>query len=98
MPDKPFDPEGVRQIQPGQLAALGENFEIIADADPEKFPHGLQLVIMAPGQMQPLGIYTLTPGGMVARIPNNMAAGVRPHMRKMLETIQAGKVAAPGFD
>jgi hypothetical protein len=92
------DPNNVPKIVPLNAPIMGNNLTIVADADPEHFPHGLQLLIMAPGSLQPLGGGPIPPGHMLAIVPPEIAKMIRPGMRNAMQRQPGpGEVRAPGI-
>jgi len=93
------DPNQVPKIVPANAAAGELNLMIVADADPEHFPHGLQLLIMAPGNLQPIGGGPIPPGQMLALVPIELSRAIRPGMRAALRQQPGpGEVRAPGVN
>lgn len=83
-----------------QIASQGQKFANIditpvAYADPEKFPHGIEVLIMVPGGLQPIARGTLPKGMMLASIGHE---GAR-HLAAMHRAVPAppGMTRPPGL-
>jgi hypothetical protein len=89
---------GVSKIVPA-LGGVGElNLEIMADVDPAQFPHGLELVLFAPGSPVPLGRGVVRRGCMVCVIPPEPAKPIREARRRMLaQQVGPGETKGPGL-
>jgi hypothetical protein len=91
------DANHVPQIAPGNATMGNLNLNFVAYVDPDTFPHGLQLVIMVPGQVAPAGGGALPRGCMLAIV-------MPPFPPPLLEAAQKawrahpapGQVRAPG--
>ena len=91
------DHSNVPKILPANAPVMGQNIEIVADADPTHFPHGLQLIIMAPGNVKPLGGGPIPPGTMLAIINVEMAKALRAVYRQATQQRPApGEIKPPG--
>jgi hypothetical protein len=73
-------------ITPSPLAVQpGINLEIAFDVDPEAFPHGVELVLMKPGALDPIGKIQVKPGHMLAAMSLEVSAHLRAQFRKQIE-------------
>ena len=89
------DPNGsVNRITPATAPVMGQNIDVIADVNPEKFPHGLELMVMAPGGLEALGKWMVRPGCMIGIIPPEMAMQLRALMR---QAVASQRPVGPGL-
>jgi hypothetical protein len=98
MSEKPAAP----QIQPSLVDVMGANIEVLCVIDPKRFPLGVDVLLMEPGKLEPLGKGTLAPGTALGVLPPVM---VQELMRQFViaqqqaqqEARKAGKVV-PGAE
>jgi len=83
-------PDNGPLIQPVTVPNADATMQIIADADPEMFPDGIDLIIGAPGRIQPLGHLVLPKGCLVAVMPPGLMAD---HMRAQMKAAIAAQKA-----
>jgi hypothetical protein len=86
---------GAPDIAPASLNIMGENIEVIADADPNEFPGGIEVILCKPGDLAPLAKLLVLPGRMVAVLPLGMSKQLRV-LVKQSRTLHPGQVDAPG--
>lgn len=86
------------QIEPRTLPLGGEGIAVIADAMPEFFPLGLEVVLCVPGKIEPVGRIVMPAGTMLAIVPPGMSGQIRRELRKKLaqQAKTPGKVNPPG--
>lgn len=90
------DMNGPKQIVPGIASVMGQNIEVIADVDPDKFPGGLEVVIFAAGSLVPLARGIVGKGCMLGVIPVEMAIHLRVLLRQAVAAQTPGQVRPPG--
>ncbi len=93
------DQNNVPRISPANVQMMGESIQVVADADPELFPHGLQIMFTAPGELRPLGGGPVPVGWMVALIPPPIAKPMRSAARQAMrqqQQLAPGEVKPPG--
>jgi hypothetical protein len=87
------------QIAANPTEVMGVGLAPVAFADPKAYPHGLEVVVFVPGQLEPLGKSALPPGcALVAMDPAGSAmfvAQVRKAMGAARRT--PGQINAPGL-
>jgi hypothetical protein len=88
-------PDGTPQIASQGTKFANVDITPIAYADPEKFPHGMECLIMSPGVLQPLARGMLPRGAMFAIIG---VEGAR-HLAAMHRAVPAppGMTRPPGL-
>ncbi|MGH7186956.1 MAG: hypothetical protein ACREIB_11865 [Pseudomonadota bacterium] len=84
-------------IEPGGIAM---NF--IADADPASFPHGMDVIISAPGRIEPIGHLLIAKGCMVVVLPPQpFTDAIRKQVRAQIEAARKaadnGQINPPGL-
>lgn len=85
------------QISPGNLNVAGAQIEIAGYVDPEQFPNGMEMVIMRPGVLEPVGTVVVRKGCMIGVIPPEMAQHLIRELKKVQAVANApGKIRAPG--
>jgi len=72
------------QIAASAVHVAGEDVQVIGDAVPEHFPHGLEVLIVKPGALAPLGRALVPAGHMLAVLPLGMSTALRAEIRKIL--------------
>ena len=85
-----------------QIASQGTKFANvditqIAYADPDKFPLGLEVMVMAPGDIQPLGRGPIPKGFGLALIGPEGARVLRDAYRQLATQLPPGAVRPPGM-
>ena len=88
------------QIQATNLRALDQNLQPICFVT-EAYPDGLDILVMPPGGLQPLGAARMPKGWMVVAMPpgplnNQLQAMIREAAARM-SAAQSGQVRAPGI-
>ena len=90
--------EHAKIITPTQVQQMGFSFDIIGYAHPEQYPDGVDVIVMAPGQLEPLGSVRLKKGcGLVGVHPetmNHLLAQIQEQRRNMA---LPGETKAPGI-
>lgn len=82
-------------IAPSVVHVVGQDIAIVAYAHPTAFPHGVDVIAIAPGGIKPLGQSHVPPGAMLAVIPPGMADEILRQM-KAARVVAPGAVRAPG--
>lgn len=91
---------GVGSIVPGLARVMDQQIQVIADADPEQYPKGLEVMVAAPGDLANLGRGLMAPGCMLVIIPVGMAKAWRDQIRAYMAQharVGPGQVKAPGL-
>jgi len=89
------DENDAPQIAAGILNIFGLQLEIVADIHPALYPNGLEMLIMAPGQLAPIGKMIVRAGCIVTLLPPEVAKQVREGIRKA-KVLRLGETDAPG--
>lgn len=82
------------RIQPSVVPIAGVQITVVADADPETFVNGLELMVTAPGRLEAIGTVLVPRGAMVAIVPVELANHMRSQMRRQAQA--AMRAAAAG--
>lgn len=88
------------EIAPSQIMLQGENLDVIAYANPDKFPVGLEILVMVPGSLEPIARAHVDRGRLVAVMPITMSRELATQTKQALDTLPAevrGKIKTPGF-
>jgi hypothetical protein len=82
-------------LQTSPLDVQGVPVEIAFDVHPEQYPHGVELLLMLPGKLQPFGKIEVKRGVILMALPPMIAANLRAlHAKEMAD--HAKKQAANG--
>jgi hypothetical protein len=86
------------QIVPAKTEAMGIDITPVAYCDPGLFPDGLQVLVMVPGKIKPLGGSAIPPGHVLCLVPPPMAQKIVEMVRHALQQQPGpGQVKAPGI-
>jgi hypothetical protein len=67
-------------------AAIRVEFQAFLDCDPDEFPQGMELILMRPGQLDPVGRGLMVPRGCILYIAGPEASvHLRAGIRKQIE-------------
>jgi hypothetical protein len=85
------------QIQLAGGNAGGIQFQVIAYADPEHFPVGLDVTLTAPGGITPVGMLTVARGCLICVLPPDVSRKILAQVAMQQKAAGPGQVQAPGL-
>lgn len=86
---------GAPEVAPATLHVMGEELQVFADAVPDQYPLGLEVVVFRPGGLEPIARMAVPPGRMGAVLPQSWSSQLRAMIQKA-KTLLPGQVDAPG--
>lgn len=88
---------GAPKIQRIDTPVSDFHLQPVAYADPKQYPLGIDVVLVSPGEIAPLGTARIQAGFMLAVLPPDVATFVRGEIRKAIEQARRnGKNGAGG--
>lgn len=85
-----------------QMQAAGFEFHVVADVDPARFPNGVDIIVLEPGKVAPIGQARVVAGCMLAILPPTVAHHIRPQyqaheaaMRRTAGVVGVNRNTAP---
>ena len=84
------------RIQGVNTPVAGFQIQPIAYADPKQYPMGLEVLVAAPGLLQPLGSVVIPAGSMIALLPPEVARVLMAEFRKVIAA--QARIAGNGTD
>jgi hypothetical protein len=85
------------QIQLAGGNAAGVQFQVIGYVDPKHFPAGLDVTLMAPGGIAPVGMVTVARGCLICVLPPDVSRQIIAQVALQQKAAGPGQIKAPGL-
>jgi hypothetical protein len=85
------------RIQMAGGNAGGIQFQVIFYPDPEHFPAGVDVTLLAPGGLAPVGMVTVAPGCLICVLPPDVSRHIISQVALQQAAAGPGQIKTPGL-